>query len=445
MAVAMPGTADYRPPRWFLVAAACAVALLYAAAMTAINLFPFGGGWNPTPVRAFAGYAYEHGWPLVYMLRAMVNNARTLDYGPWPVYDSPLIEFRPALLFLNVLCGGLLALSATVIPVYWLRVRRRPLQFSLRALVGTITVVACLLGLAKWYNPDWVSLNTALGLLLIVLPRVLLYALPAGLILVAAHWAAGRTAGSPSRGRWRGIHWLTWLAIAAVGGPFLHYAILADTTPVYYSRMGTYGWPLRYGHQCLGFSAAYFNFFAFGADLAVWLLVVAATGFIVQRWVRRVQQRTAMRPSAILVALAVAGVVIWIVNLDDSLRPAWYDYPSWLLGIAAAVYAAGLLVPRPLNRVARICLLAGIGVGVAVRLGLPDFLGRGHLVTGLSLVAGAYVALAVDGVYRLLHHPEEGVWRFVRPDGGGRIAVAPAWAVATIAILGGLALIYLST
>ena len=68
MAVATPGAADYRPPRWFLIAAACVVALLYAAAMTAINLLPFGRGWNPFPVSPTM-FAYEHGWPLVYMVR----------------------------------------------------------------------------------------------------------------------------------------------------------------------------------------------------------------------------------------------------------------------------------------------------------------------------------------------------------------------------------------
>ncbi len=451
MAVATPGAADYRPPRWFLIAAACVVALLYAAAMTAINLLPFGRGWNPFPVSPTM-FAYEHGWPLVYMVRdaepsATANTASA--FGLWPFYNPPLLQFRPRLLFLDVLCGGLLTLSATVIPVYWLRVRRRPLQFSLRALVETTTVVACVLGMLKWHDPRLVSLNTAIGVLLVVLPPVLLYALPVGLILVAAHWAAGRTAGSPRRGRWRGIHWLTWLALAAVGGPFLHHAFFADTTqdwsylPWNVDSLG-YGWPLRYEFHLAGDPVGPFGFPAFAADLAVWLLVVAATGFVAERWVRRVQERTAMRPSAILVALAVAGVVIWIVSLDRWWRPAWYDYLSWLLGLAAAVYAAGLMIVCYSNRIAKISLLAGIGVALALWFGLPGFLRRDHLVTGLSLVAGGYVALIIDGLYRFLHHCEEGPRRFVRPDAGGRVAVAPAWAVATIAILGGLAVIYLN-
>ena len=140
----------------------------------------------------------------------------------------------------------------------------------------------------------------------------------------------------------------------------------------------------------------------------------------------------------------MAGVVIWIVSLDRWWRPAWYDYLSWLLGLAAAVYAAGLMIVCYSNRIAKISLLAGIGVALALWFGLPGFLRRDHLVTGLSLVAGGYVALIIDGLYRFLHHCEEGPRHFVRPDAGGSVAVAPAWAVATIAILGGLAVIYLN-
>jgi hypothetical protein len=427
-----------------LVAAAGVLAFLYAAAVVWINLFPFFWGWNPYP--ALSPPHYDHGWPLVYMVRDGINNLRTFGCGPWPLDDCPLLQFRPTLLLLNILCGGVLALSATVAPVYWLRVRRRPFQFSLRALLGTITVVACLLGMLKWYNPRLVSVKTALGLLLVVLPQVLLCALPTGLILVAAHWAAGRTADCPSRGRWRGIHWLSWLAVAAVGIPFLHDAFLADTRAAVWGGgalgRGGWGWPLRYEVCLAGDPVGPVSFPAFAADLAVWLLVVAATGFVAERWVRRVQQRTAMRPSAVLGALLVTGVVVWIVSLDDLRRPAWYDYPSWLLGIAAAVYAAGLLITRPLNRIAKISLWAGICVAFPSWLGLSHCLGNYFPVAVFSFVIGAYTALGVDAVYRLLYHPEEGFWRFFRPDGGGRVAVVAAWAVAIIAILGGLALLY---
>ncbi len=152
-----------------------------------------------------------------------------------------------------------------------------------------------------------------------------------------------------------------------------------------------------------------------------------------------------MRSSALLVALIVSGIVVWLVNLDGSRSPAWYDCASWLFGMAAAVYAAGRLIAYPLNRIAKISLWAGIGVGVFLWLALSPPLGGHYLVAVLSLVVGALLAFGVDMGYRLLWHGEGGPWRFVRPDGGGRVAAVPAWAVALIAILGGLALIYWKT
>ena len=124
---------EYRPPRWSLYASAVAVGLLYACAFVAINLFT-GAGWDPGPPVS-AGPIRVYGWPLVYMARgAFFHLPRPLYVSA--LHDSPLIRFRPTLLFLDVLCGGLLAVVATVIPAYWLRVRGRPVQFSLRPFLG---------------------------------------------------------------------------------------------------------------------------------------------------------------------------------------------------------------------------------------------------------------------------------------------------------------------
>jgi hypothetical protein len=49
MPTATQGHRDYPPLHWFLYAAACAFALVYACVLVAANLFPGAGGWNPSP------------------------------------------------------------------------------------------------------------------------------------------------------------------------------------------------------------------------------------------------------------------------------------------------------------------------------------------------------------------------------------------------------------
>ncbi len=380
---------------------------------------------------------------------------------PRPLYvsalhDSPLIRFRPTLLFLDVLCGGLLAVVATVIPAYWLRVRGRPVQFSLRALFGLMTVVACSLGILKFCAPRWLDPELVLAVIVILLPRLLLYAIPAGLVVVAAHWTVIRSTSSTRRCRWLGIHWLSWLAVAAVGGPFFHYSLIAYTgmvaveLPALAIKIAAgypalrvvlgYGWPLTY--WSVGPLDTYLAPLSLVADAVVWLTATVATGFIVERWVRRVEQRVSMRPSAFLSALFVACVLIWVLSNDHSYHRDWYDYPPWLLGIAVMVYAAELLVLRQLNLVARTSLLAGLGVGVAYWISQSQSLGGCGVGGAFSLAVGSLAVLAIDAGYRLLSHRDRGISRFVRRDCGGCVAAVPAWVVATAGVLAGLALIY---
>jgi hypothetical protein len=336
--------------------------------------------------------------------------------------------------------------------VYWLRARGKPFQYSLRALFGLTTVVACYLGILKFYAPDSLRLGSVLEVILLLLPWLLLYAVPAGLVITAAHWTVVRSTDSARRCRWLGFHWLSWLAVAAVGGPFFHYSLMADTgivdvespAPASLVAVGSAtvlravvacGWPLKY--SSLDSSVRYFAPFALTADTLVWLTAMVAMGFVVERWVRRVEQRISMRPTAFLSAIFVAYVVICVLLNDPSSRPDWYDYPSWLLGIAATVYAAELLIVnvflRHLNVVAKVSLIAGLCVGVAFWTGLSR---------PLSLAAGSVAAAAVDGVYRLLSHPDRGVSRFVRRDCGGCVAAAPMWIVAMVGVITVLALVY---
>ncbi len=374
----------------------------------------------------------------------------TVLYGFWPFDNPPLLRFRPALLVLDILCGGLLTVMATVIPLYWLRVRERPVQFTLRGLLGLTTAVACGLSAVKIFDPDshWRVLEAAV----LLPPLSLLYGVPAGLVIVAAHWVVARSAKSARRCRRLGVHWLTWLALVAVGGPLLHYSLVARTgyvevyspptgVPLFYTLEEACGWPLKY--LCLGSPAKRLPLFALPVDVVIWLAITVATGFVVERWVRRVEQRIPMRPTAFYSFLFVACVVIWALSKDDSWRPPWYDWLPWLFGIVATVYAVELLVlhlfARHVNVVAKISLFTGLGVGTPLWLALSDHLGNCGVLT--ALVAGAFAAAVVDAGYRLLSHPDKGIARFVRRDCGGCVAAAPLWIVATAGAIGGVLLI----
>ena len=273
----------------------------------------------------------------------------TVLYGLWPFDNPPLLQFRPTVLLVDILCGSLLTGLATIIPVYWLRVRGRPAQFTLRGVLGLITVVACLERL-KVYGAASSRVGLDLELVACLPFMLLLYGVPACLVVVAAHRAVSRSASSTRRRRWLGVHWLTWLSVLAVGGPLLHYALRAFAgwfvMDDVVREIDAYGWPMTYAH--VGFSPEYFSAIALITDVALWLATTVATGYVVERWIRRVEQRIPMRSTAIFSGMLVAGVVLWVVGNDKSWRPPRHDYLSWLLGMAAVAYAAELLVAEPL-------------------------------------------------------------------------------------------------
>ena len=151
-----------------------------------------------------------------------------------------------------------------------------------------------------------------------------------------------------------------------MAGPFLYHCFFAHTG---YLDVGSekvlgvimlpsYGWPFEYMAECdqaagyrqgttdEGFPLSYFNLPLWIADILIALAVIAATGFVVERWIRRTQRGERMSRTATPAAVAVAGVVAWILWMDQSFRPDWYLYPFWLFGIACAVFAGLVLLTR---------------------------------------------------------------------------------------------------
>lgn len=433
---AMPASTQepiaYQHPRWFVRCAAIGFAFLYACGLVAANVFPHGD--------------QEHGWPFVYMVRQLrvPGPLPNIIYGPWPLDDPPIVQFRPTLLVLNCLCGMLLAVLATIMPAYWLRVRQRPVQFSLRTLFVLTTVVACLLAVLKGWYPDQLNSWNALALAIVSL-FLLVYVVPACMVLTAAHWLVVRSARSGRPYRWFGLHWLTWLAVCAVGGPLLHYMALAPTGLMFLpgsTLENEYGWPFNYSGECNGFPLRCFTPAALVADLVVCLAITAATGFVVERWARRVERRVPMRKVAFVAAALAVIVTIWIVRTDQSTRPNWYDYYSCVFGLAATILAIEVLTVRHWKAVPKLSLLAGTLAGAPVWFTLSPLLLQPRLASGLSLVTAAFAVTVVDAGYRDLMHRDRGAIRFVHPACGEHVAVLPMWSVGVIGIGVGLVLLY---
>ena len=335
MSIPTSNPLDHKHPRWLLHTAALCSAIFYSCVFLAANICPHG--------------LQEHGWPFVYMVREWrVPGGLTFVYGPWPLYSPPLVSFEPMWLVLNILCGIVLTCLAAAITLFWLRVCPRPLQFSLRILFGFAIVVACLLGLIKYFEPNqWNMIFVALIALLFA--RMFAYVVPIACLVVAAHWTVVRSAKSQRRCRWAGIHWLTWLTVAFVAGTVMHYS-------VFMSDWGQrYGWPLTYQAQsdrdCWHASEFLSALFPMGflkataliADLLVWLMIVAATGFVVERWVRQIEQGIPTRLAALFLAGTVLfGGIICTSELTLPCWPEWYDFPFWLFGIACTIFAVEL-------------------------------------------------------------------------------------------------------
>lgn len=382
MAIPTYGSPEYQHPRWLLYTAAFGVAFTYFYVLLAANILPC----YP------CGYEQEHGWPLVYMAReSQVRRGVTILYGPWPIDDPPLIWFRPTMLLLDVVCGVVLTVAAGAIALYWLRAHPKPVRFSLRAVFGLTTLVACLLGTLKFYDSRLISWGFFLNLILLVLPRWLVYVVPLGLTIIAAHWIVVRSASSARQRRWIGVHWLTWLAAVAVAGPLLHYSLFTHTGYTYAASekaaglltMEAYGWPFEYlgefGHSpedrlraaTDGFPVRCFHPLPLVADILASFAIIGSVGFVVERWIRRVERGTPMRPRTIAVAVLVVCTLVWTLNHDESFRPRWYDCPSWLFGIAAVIYTIQILAVRGVA-----WIVQRFSRGSAVRPGAQDTSGK---------------------------------------------------------------------
>lgn len=357
MTIPTHGSPEYQHPRWLLYAAAFGVAFSYFWVLLAANIFPC----YP------CGYSQEHGWPLVYMARgSRVPGGITILYGPWPIDNPPLVWFRPTMLLFDVVCGVALTVAAGAIPLYWLRTHPKPARFSLRVLFGLTALVACLLGTLKFYDSRLLSWGFFLNLTLLSLPRLLVYVVPLGLTIIAAHWIVVRSANSGRQRRWIRLHWLTWLAGVAVAGPWLHYSLFTHTGYTYVSSekaavlltMEAYGWPFEYlgalGRSpedrlyaaANGFPVRCFHPLPLVANILASCAIIGAVGFVVEGWIRRVERGIQMRPRAIVVAVLLVCVLSWDLSHWGPFGPRWYDCPSWLFGIAAMLYTILILVVR---------------------------------------------------------------------------------------------------
>jgi hypothetical protein len=339
---------EYRHPRWLLRTATWGSALAYGGIFAGANILGYRG--------------QVHGWPFVYMVREWrIQGPLTMVYGPWPLWSPPVVSVEPGLLLLNILCGTLLTCLAPVICLYWLRVRRRPLQFSLCTLFASTAVVACLLSLLRLLYPElgdwhWGALEIAWCFLR--LTQVFVYFVPAALLFTAAHWAVLAGANAKLRSRWVGVHWLTWFAILVVGTSLIHYSAFTVTS------YASYGWPLVYQTRPYAESMLTSRFISFlfpttylalpvgclkaiglTTNVLTWLAMIAATGFVIERWIGHVEQRIPSQSASILAGIViVGGGILCILALDPSHRPEWYDYPSWLFAIACTLFVVQLVV-----------------------------------------------------------------------------------------------------
>jgi hypothetical protein len=170
-----------------------------------------------------------HGWPLTYMVREMrVPGGLSMFYGPWPLDDPPLEEFRAWALAFNVAVGVGLVLSAAASGAYILGIRNRPLQFSLLWLFLLMTFVAVLLAL----TPLTIRLLHGVDMqwtrwgLLNPLSRLVLNGTSFGVMVVGAHFFVSRASQWARPPRWIQLHAVTWITSLVTCGPFLHHALL---------------------------------------------------------------------------------------------------------------------------------------------------------------------------------------------------------------------------
>jgi hypothetical protein len=338
------GEPEYRHPRWLLWTAACGAALAYGCVFAAANVLA-----RPT----WEWRLRQYGWPLVYMERQKFARYQ------WLAYPSSITSFKPGLLLVDVLCGILLSALAAAIVLYWLRRRHEPLQFSLRSIFLLTTVVAVCLGVHGCVPRNWYPYPPNDVQVWLALFHFLVNAVPILLAVTAAHRATVACVNWRRRRCWLGTHWITWLAMAAIGGPLLHYSLFSRTGLYWLGKipLPVRGWPHSFpvnfdefsSDDLLAFSENVSDrpaiIFAGVIDVLVWFAALAAIGLIIERWIRRIEASIPIRPGPFLLAAIIAGLTVAIITTKDGeVVPAWYDCPSWLLGIVLTLYAAAVLV-----------------------------------------------------------------------------------------------------
>jgi hypothetical protein len=189
MSISTRKAPDRQEPRWLLHTAATGSALVYGCIFAGANIL--------------GGRGQQHGWPFVYMAREVrvPGELHNILYGPWPLFSPPLLSFEPMWLLLDILCGIVLTCLAAAISVYWLRVRRPPIQFSLRSLFVLTTVVACLLGLFKYFVPHFgnsYGLWFTIAWCMLLLARIFVYIVPVASLVTAVHWVVRNWPGHRS-------------------------------------------------------------------------------------------------------------------------------------------------------------------------------------------------------------------------------------------------------
>ena len=302
---------DQSQAPWPLSTTAYLWALTYGCIFVAANICPY---------RFLVSKDQQHGWPFAYMLREWrVPGPFTVLYGWWPLDKPPLIWFRPTALLLNVLVGVLLTCLTAFIAEYWVRRNPKFFHLSVRRLIGLIAVVACSIGLLELYIAGGSFPLWFYAMLVCVIAEILVYITPVFSIAAVAHWLVVRSACSERRRRWFGLHWLTWLTLVAFVCSFLHYCLITQTgyagTP--YSWYA-YGWPYQFrnappeadGSGLIGFLVSSYSPLKLIADISIWLTTIAMTGFVIERWVRRVERGVRTHPVMILALVLVVGFMI---------------------------------------------------------------------------------------------------------------------------------------
>jgi hypothetical protein len=89
-----------------------------------------------------------------------------------------------------------------------------------------------------------------------------------------------------------------------------------------------------------------------------------------------------------------------------------------------------------LNRVGKMCVLAGLVVGFLAWFILSLILANNPLTSGVSVLIGTTVASMADIVYRALNDRDRGIVRLVHSGCGGTYLSIPVWCIGLIFFAG---------